>query len=247
MLAHRVQPQVHRADHPDLTAFDIVLAAALSAPSRVGPAAGERHRLRDPAQRRAIETHALDAVDRGNGGTAGVLRRQPAHARRIAELRGGLSQRHLDMFMNAAVDASLVMRAFAPPRNRPASAVSLEPDPANGSGARAIAGAAGRACSPSPVSPSGIPAAQGKLGMRLPPAALVHVDRYDGSPPMRNWRLTTRGAWPPEPATRQTALRGEMGHGRGLYVGPEDKAPVLSVPERHNFGDLRARAGFALK
>ena len=167
--------------------------------------------------------------------------------RRIAELRGRpFPNDTLDMFMNAAVDAGLVLQNFI---------IAAE--------------AAGLGCCPISVVRNhvetlsevlelppavfpvagltvGYPAQPGWISMRLPPSVTVHTARYedrdlpaelDAYEKRREARFAT-----PADKQRFTDRYGVA----DPYGWSEDKARQYSVPERHNFGPFIRRHGFGL-
>ena len=247
MLAHRVQRRF-TAQAIDPATFDIVMAAALSAPSKSDLQQASVIVLRDPAQRRAIEALMPSMQWIAEAAELLVFCGDNRRMRRIAELRGKpFPNDTLDMFMNAAVDAGLVMQAFI----TAAESVGLGCCPL--SLIRNEIEALGRLLAlPAGVFPVaglavGHPAAQGKHSMRLPPAALVHVDRYDGSrfdAELAAYDARRMAAEPPPPGKQRYAERWGMVE---AYTWSEDKARQYSVPERHNFGDYVRAQGFALK
>jgi nitroreductase/FMN reductase [NAD(P)H] len=167
--------------------------------------------------------------------------------RRIFELRGRpFVNDTLDMFMNAAVDAGLVLQAFVTAaeglglgccpisvvRNHVEKLSELLELPA---GVFPVAGMC-----------VGYPSQPGWISMRLPPSVTVHVDRYDDSDlPAQladyDRRREARHATPKE--SQRFVER--FGHAEP-YGWSEDKARQYSVPERHNFGPHIRRHGFGL-
>ena len=150
------------------------------------------------------------------------------------------------MFMNAAVDAGMVLQSFV-------------------TGAEAL----GLGCCPISVvrnhveklselleMPAGVfpvaglcvgyPSQAGWISMRLPPGLTVHTDGYDDGNLEKeiesyDRRREARHATPRE--SQRFADR--YGHAEP-YGWSEDKARQYSVPERHNFGPFIRRHGFGL-
>jgi nitroreductase/FMN reductase [NAD(P)H] len=247
LLGHRT----HRRYRPDPVPDDVLeiaLAAALSAPSKSD-----------------LQQVAVIAVrDRGNQATIGgwipdmpwiaqapvflVFCGDNRRIRRVAiELRGrGFPNDTLDMFMNAAVDAGMVLQAFITAaeglglgccpisvvRNhveKLADLLALPP------GVFPVAGLC-----------VGYPAQTGWISMRLPPALTVHTDRYDDRhlPALMDDYDRRREARHATPRESQRSVD------RYGYTEPygwsEDKARQYSVPERHNFGPFIRGHGFEL-
>jgi nitroreductase/FMN reductase [NAD(P)H] len=167
--------------------------------------------------------------------------------RRVSEMRGRpFPNDTLDMFMNAAVDAGLVLQAFITAAEAlglgccPISVVRnhvekladlLELPP----GVFPVAGL----CVGYPLQP-------GWISLRLPPAITVHTDRYDDRDlPAQLAAYDTR-----REARRATPKESQRYVERFGYAEPygwsEDKARQYSTPERHNFGPFIRRHGFEL-
>jgi nitroreductase/FMN reductase [NAD(P)H] len=153
----------------------------------------------------------------------------------------------LDMFMNAAVDAGLVLQSFVTGaeamglgccpisvvRNHVEKLSELLALPA---GVFPVAGLT-----------LGYPSQPGWISMRLPPALTVHTDRYDdsrfeaeieGYDRRRNARHAI-----PESDWRHVDRFGKP----ALYGWSEDKARQVSVPERQDLGTFVRRQGFNLE
>ena len=163
--------------------------------------------------------------------------------RRICELRGTpFANDHLDSFLNAAVDAGLVMAGFI----RAAQAAGLGCCPL--SAVRNHAGAIAEMLAlPDYVFPvagmvAGYPAKERKITPRLPLDAFVHAGRYDDSD-FEHWIESydaRRHAVRPLNPNRQ---RDPARFGRADFYGwSEDKARQVAVSEREDFGAfVRAR------
>ena len=167
--------------------------------------------------------------------------------RRVAELRGKpFPNDTLDMFMNAAVDAGLVMQNFITAgealglgscpisvvRNHVEKLAELLELP---EGVFPVAGLT-----------AGYPAQRGYTSMRLPPSLTVHTDRYDDSklPDLLDDYDRRREARFATPRDKQRYP--ELWGYTEPYGWSEDKARQYSVPERHNFGPFIRRHGFTL-
>jgi nitroreductase len=155
--------------------------------------------------------------------------------RQIGEWRGiPYANDHLDHFMNAAVDAGIVMTTFI----RAAEAVGL--------GCCPISAIRNR---PSEVSALlelpdwvfpvagltvGWPAEAGRITPRLPLEVTVHVDRFDESGTRENIDAYDRRRHELMPYRKQRHVKL---HGVAPFYGwSEDKARQYCVPERADFG-----------
>lgn len=167
--------------------------------------------------------------------------------RRMGDLRGRPNANdNVDSFMNAAVDAALAMETF------------LLASEAAGLGCVCISmirnqidAAADLLGLPDGVFPIagfclGWPAAEGRVSMRLPPAAVIHVDRYDdaGLPDLiEAYDRRRHERAPVAPASQRHTDR----YGVADYCPwSENVARQLSVPERAAFRAFLNRHGIAL-
>jgi nitroreductase len=247
LLAHRT----HRRYKPDPVPDDvleIVLAAALSSPSKSDLQQVAVVLVKDRAKQATIGGWIPDMPWIA---TAPLFMVFCGDNRRIRRLSGELRHRPfpndtLDMFMNAAVDAGLVLQGFVTAAEAmglgccPISVVRnhveklaemLELPP----GVFPVAGLT-----------VGYPSQAGWTSMRLPPALTVHTDRYDDTNLAReidayDRRREARHATPP--ASQRFVDRFGVSD---PYGWSEDKARQYSVPERHNFGPFIRRHGFGL-
>jgi FMN reductase [NAD(P)H] len=247
LLAHRT----HRRYKPDPVpdeVLEIALAAALSAPSKSDLQQVGVVLVKDRARQGTIGGWIPDMPWIA---TAPLFMVFCGDNRRLRRVSGELRQRPfpndtLDMFMNAAVDAGLVLQGFITAaealglgccpisvvRNHVEKLSELLELPA---GVFPVAGLT-----------VGYPSQPGWISMRLPPALTVHTDRYDDSDlavqiDAYDRRREARHATPP--ASQRYVDR------YGLtepYGWSEDKARQYSVPERHNFGPFIRRHGFGL-
>ena len=247
LLAHRT----HRRYKPDPVPdelLEIVLAAALSAPSKSDLQQVAVVLVRDRAKQATIGgwIHDMPWI-----ATAPLFMVFCGDHRRLRRVSNELRRRPfpndtLDMFMNAAVDAGLVLQSFITAaaamglgccpisvvRNHVEKLSELLELPA---GVFPVAGLT-----------VGYPSQPGWISMRLPPALTVHTDRYDDRDlpahlEAYDRRREARHATPP--ASQRFVDR--FGHAEP-YGWSEDKARQYSVPERHNFGPFIRRHGFAL-
>jgi nitroreductase/FMN reductase [NAD(P)H] len=246
ILSHRI----HRRYKPDPVSdetLEIVLAAALSAPSKSDLQQVAVIVVRDKATQATIAGWIPDMPWIGQCPMFLVFCGDHRRIRRVAELRGKpFPNDTLDMFMNAAVDTGLVMQSFITAgeamglgscpisvvRNHVEKLSDLLALPA---GVFPVAGLC-----------LGYPAQTGWISMRLPSALTVHTDRYDDSRfetliDDYDRRREGRHATPRE--SQRFADR--WGHSDS-YGWSEDKARQYSVPERHSFGPYIRRQGFGL-
>ena len=246
MLAHRT----HRRYTPDPVAdelLDMVLACALSSPSKSDLQQLSIIRVIDPHKRRAIAELIPDMPWIGTAPVFMVFCGDNRRIRRICALRGRpFGNDHLDSFLNAAVDAGMALQSTI----TAAAAVGLGCCPI--SVVRNHIDAIGAILSlPDCVFPVagltvGYPAQTGYVSLRLPPAVTVHVDGYDddalaaeidGYDRRRDQRFSI-----PRDNQRHTETFGQA----EFYGWSEDKARQVSTPERAGLGAYLRRHGFDL-
>jgi nitroreductase/FMN reductase [NAD(P)H] len=247
LLAHRT----HRRYKPDPVPDDVLeiaLAAALSAPSKSDLQQVGVVLVKDRARQATIGGWILDMPWIATAPLFMVFCGDHRRIRRVsAELRHRpFPNDTLDMFMNAAVDAGLVLQGFITAaealglgccpisvvRNHVEKLGALLELPA---GVFPVAGLT-----------VGYPSQPGWISMRLPPAVTVHTDRYDDGDlaaqiDAYDRRREARHATPP--ASQRFVDRYGLAE---PYGWSEDKARQYSVPERHNFGPFIRRHGFGL-
>jgi nitroreductase/FMN reductase [NAD(P)H] len=246
LISHRTQRR-YRPDPVPPAVLDVVLAAALSAPSKSDLQQVAIVLVADRTKQSTIGGWIPDMPWIAQAPLFAVFCGDHRRIRRVAELRGRpFPNDTLDMFMNAAVDAGLVLQNFIIAAEAlglgccPISVVRnhveklarlLELPP----GVFPLAGLC-----------VGYPSQPGWISMRLPPAVTVHTDRYDDRDlPAQleayDRRREARHATPRE--NQRFAER--FGHTEP-YGWSEDKARQYSVPERHNFGPFIRGHGFGL-
>ena len=157
--------------------------------------------------------------------------------RRICELRGTtFANDHLDSFLNAAVDASLVMAGFI--HAAQAAGLGCCPLSAVRNHAAAIAEMLALPDYVFPVAGmvAGYPARERKITPRLPLDAFVHAERYDDTELERwieSYDARRHAALPLNPDRQRDPDR----FGRADFYGwSEDKARQVAVSERGDFG-----------
>jgi nitroreductase/FMN reductase [NAD(P)H] len=228
--------------------MDIVLAAALSAPAKSDLQQASIIVVREPGLRASINALLPSMPWVASAPEFLVFCGDNRRMRRISELRGKpFPNDTLDMFMNAAVDAGIVMQAFITAAESmglgccPISLIRNEVERASEllalpQGVFPVAGLC-----------VGHPADGGRLSMRLPPAITVHADRYDGSDFAAELAAydARRAAREPTAPEKQRAVE-QFGRVEN-YGWSEDKSRQYAVPERHSFGPYVRGQGFALK
>jgi FMN reductase [NAD(P)H] len=224
----------------------LLFACAFSAPSKSDLQQADIVHVADRAKIKTIADGIPDMPWIADAPVFLVFLANNRRLRQIGEWRGKpFANDHLDHFLNAAVDAALVMMSFI----RAAEAVGLGACPVSHVRnhphelARLLAlpdcvfAVAGLCV--------GYPAEPGRITPRLPLEATVHTNRYGESGlrekidaydrrrrellPYRKQRYANR--YPDVP----------------FYSWSEDKARQYSVPEREDFGAFIREKGFSLK
>ncbi len=246
LLSHRTQRRYKPDPVPDAV-LDVVLGAALSAPSKSDLQQVAIILVKDRDKQSTIGGWIPDMPWIAQAPLFAVFCGDHRRIRRVAELRGRpFPNDTLDMFMNAAVDAGLVLQNFI----IAAEAVGLGCCPISvvHNHVEKLAELLELPPAVFPVAGLcvGYPSQPGWISMRLPPAVTVHTDRYDdGDLPAQlevyDRRREARHATPRE--NQRYADR--FGHAEP-YGWSEDKARQYSVPERHNVGPFIRRHGDGL-
>jgi nitroreductase/FMN reductase [NAD(P)H] len=246
MLAHRT----HRRYKPDAVpdeVLQVVLAAALSAPSKSDLQQVAVIVVRDRAKQATIGGWIPDMPWIATAPLFLVFCGDHRRMRRVSEARGRpFPNDTLDMFMNAAVDAGLVLQSFV----TAAEALGLGCCPISvvRNHVEKLADLLALPAGVFPVAGMtvGYPSQAGWISMRLPPALTVHVDRYDDGRFAEEMDAYDRR----REARHATPRESQRYVDRWGYTEPygwsEDKARQYSVPERHNFGPFIRRHGFGL-
>lgn len=224
----------------------LLFACALSAPSKSDLQQADIIHVVDAGKRERIVATMPDMKWILDAPVFLVFCGNNRRIRHIGAWRGKpFANEHLDHFMNAAVDAGIVMMNFI----RAAEAAGLGTCPI--SAIRNAAAANSRELGlPEGVFPVaglcvGYPATPGHISPRLPLEVTVHIDRYDESR-LRDHvdaydrRRHARHAYAKQ---RRVAQFGES----EFYGWSEDKARQYAAPERADFGDYIRRQGFSLK
>jgi nitroreductase len=224
----------------------LLLACALSAPSKSDLQQAEVIQVADRGRRKAIVDTIPDMPWIMDAPVFLVFCGNNRRIRQIGEWRGKpFANEHLDHFMNAAVDAALVMMSFI----RAAESVGLGTCPI--SHVRNHADVTSRVLElPEGVFPVaglcvGYPAEPGRITPRLPLEVTVHVDHHDESGLEKKIETYDRRRHELLPYRKQRDA-GRYGAVE-LYGWSEDKARQCSVQEREDFGAFIRRQGFSLK
>jgi len=248
-LARMAGHRSHRrfADHAVAPALlELLFACALSAPSKSDLQQADIVRVAERARIRAIADGIPDMPWIANAPVFLVFCGNNRRIRQIGEWRGKpFANEHLDHFMNAAVDAGIVMTSFI----RAAEAVGLGCCPI--SAVRNQPEATSRLLDlPAGVFPVaglcvGYPAEEGRITPRLSLQVTVHTDRYDEAGLKEKIEAYDRRRDTALPYRRQ---RNPERFGKADFYGwSEDKARQYAVPERENFGAFIRSQGFSLR
>ena len=245
MAGHRSHRRfADRAVAPAL--LELLFACALSAPSKSDLQQADIVRVAERARIKAIADGIPDMPWIANAPVFLVFCGNNRRIRQIGEWRGKpFANEHLDHFMNAAVDAGIVMTSFI----RAAEAVGLGCCPI--SAVRNQPEATSRLLDlPAGVFPVaglcvGYPAEEGRITPRLSLQVTVHTDRYDEAGLKEKIEAYDRRRDTAMPYRRQ---RNPERFGKADFYGwSEDKARQYAVPEREDFGAFIRSQGFSLR
>jgi nitroreductase/FMN reductase [NAD(P)H] len=232
-----------RAVEPEL--LRLLLACAFSAPSKSDLQQADVIHVADRAKVKAIADGIPDMPWIADAPVFLVFLADNRRIRQIGGWRGKpFANDHLDHFLNAAVDAALVMMSFI----RAAEAVGLGTCPI--SHVRNHPDELARLLAlPDWMFPVaglcvGYPAEPGRITPRLPLAVTVHVDRFDESGVREKIDAYDRRRHALLPYRRQRYS--DRYANVDFYGWSEDKARQYSVPERADFGAFIRKQGFSL-
>ena len=233
-----------RAVDPGL--LRLLFACALSAPSKSDLQQADIVHVVDRAVIKAIADGIPDMPWIADAPVFLVFCGNNRRIRQIGEWRGKpFVNDHLDHFMNAAVDAGLVLMSFI----RSAEAVGLGACPI--SAVRNHPGEVSRLLGlPDQVFPVaglcvGYPAEAGRITPRLSLEVTVHTDRYDETRMKEKIDAYDRRREAQLPYRRQ---RNPERFGKAEFYGwSEDKARQYAVSERADFGAFIRGKRFSLK
>ena len=226
--------------------LQLLFACAFSAPSKSDLQQADIVRVAERARIKAIADGIPDMPWIANAPVFLVFCGNNRRIRQIGEWRGKpFANEHLDHFMNAAVDAGIVMTSFI----RAAEAVGLGCCPI--SAVRNQPEATSRLLDlPAGVFPVaglcvGYPAEEGRITPRLSLQVTVHTDRYDEAGLKEKIEAYDRRRDTAMPYRRQ---RNPERFGKADFYGwSEDKARQYAVPEREDFGAFIRSQGFSLR
>jgi nitroreductase len=228
---------------PDL--LELLFACALSAPSKSDLQQADIVHVADRAKVARIVELIPDMPWIGAAPVVLVFCGNNRRIRQIGEWRGkAFANDHLDHFMNAAVDAGIVMTTFIRAAEAvglgccPISAIRNHPDEVSDllDLPDAIFPVAGLTV--------GWPAEAGRITPRVPMDVTVHVDRFDESRVRENIEAYDRRRHALMPYRKQ---RGVKVWGEAEFYGwSEDKARQYGRPERADFGAFIRGKRFSL-
>lgn len=224
----------------------LLLACALSAPTKSDLQQADIIHITDAGKRRRLVAAIPDMAWILDAPVFLVFCGNNRRIRHIGGWRGKpFVNEHLDHFMNAAVDAGIVMMNFI----RAAEAAGLGTCPI--SAIRNAIDATSRELElPEGVFPVaglcvGHPATPGHISPRLALEVTVHADRYDESTLRAQVDAYDRRRHDHHPYGKQRRIKS---FGTAEFYGwSEDKARQYAEPERADFGAYIRRQGFSLK
>ena len=246
LLSHRTQRRYKPDPIPD-DVLEVALAAALSAPSKSDLQQVGIVLVRDRAKQATIGGWIPDMPWIAQAPLFMVFCGDNRRIRRVSELRGRpFPNDTLDMFMNAAVDAGLVLQAFI----TAAEALGLGCCPISVVRNHVEKVAALLELPPGVFPVAGLcvgyPLQAGWISLRLPPAVTVHTDRYDDRDLPAQLDAYDRRREARHTTPRESQRYVERFGYTEPYGWSEDKARQYSVPERHDFGPFIRSHGFRL-
>jgi FMN reductase [NAD(P)H] len=245
MASHRTHRKYSsRAVEPAL--LQLLFACALSAPSKSDLQQADIVHVTDRAKVKAIADGIPDMPWIAEAPVFLVFLGNHRRLRQVSEWRDKtFANDHLDHFLNAAVDAAIIMTSFI----RAAEAVGLGVCPV--SHVRNHPNELSRMLAlPGWVFPVaglcvGYPAEAGRISPRLPLEVTVHVDRYDETGIRQKIDAYDRRRHATQPYRKQ---RHADRYGNADFYGwSEDKARQYSVSERADFGAFIRSQRFNLK
>ena len=233
-----------RAVAPEL--LRLLFACALSAPSKSDLQQADIVHVADRAKVKAIADSIPDMPWIANAPVFLVFCGNNRRIRQIGEWRGKpFANEHLDHFMNAAVDAAIVMATFI----RAAEAVGMAACPISHvrNHPRQLSDMLALPEAVFPVAGLcvGYPVEAGRITPRLPLEVTVHADRFDESAVREKIEAYDRRRHQLLPFRRQRYA--DRYPDATFYGWTEERARQYSVPERADFGSFIRSRGFSLK
>ena len=248
-LARMAEHRSHRKFSDRVVAPDLLrllFACALSAPSKSDLQQADIVHVADRAMVKAIADSIPDMPWIANAPVFLVFCGNNRRIRQIGEWRGKpFANEHLDHFMNAAVDAAIVMATFI----RAAEAVGMAACPISHvrNHPRELSDMLALPEAVFPVAGlcAGYPAESGRITPRLPLDVTVHADRFDESAGREKIEAYDRRRHQLLPFRRQRYP--DRYPDAAFYGWTEERARQYSVPERTDFGAYIRSNGFSLK
>jgi nitroreductase len=245
IAAHR-SIRRYRPDPVTPELLHLLLACALSAPTKSDLQQADIIHITDAGKRQRIVAAIPDMAWILDAPVFLVFCGNNRRIRHIGDWRGKpFANEHLDHFMNAAVDAGIVMMNFI----RAAEAAGLGTCPI--SAIRNAIDATSRELElPEGVFPVaglcvGYPANPGHISPRLQPEVTVHTNRYDETALRAQVDAYDQRRHANHPYGKQRRIKS---FGTAEFYGwSEDKARQYAEPERADFGAYIRRQGFSLK
>jgi nitroreductase len=224
----------------------LLLACALSAPTKSDLQQADVIQVMDTGKRQRIVAAIPDMAWILDAPVFLVFCGNNRRIRHIGNWRGKpFANEHLDHFMNAAVDAGIVMMNFI----RAAEAAGLGTCPISAI-RNAIDTTSHELELPAGVFPVaglcvGYPATPGHISPRLAPEVTVHTNRYDENMLRTQVDAYDQRRHANHPYGKQRRVKS---FGTAEFYGwSEDKARQYAEPERADFGAYIRRQGFSLK
>jgi len=248
-LARMLEHSSHRkwTERPvDPTLLKLLFACALSAPSKSDLQQADIVHVADRAKIKAIADLIPDMPWINNAPVFLVFCGNNRRIRQIGEWRGKpFVNEHLDHFMNAAVDAGIVLAHFI--RAAEATGLGTVPISAVRNHPRETSDILGLPDAVFPVAGLcvGYPLESGHITARLPLDVTVHTDRFDESKLKENIDAYDRRRHQLFPLRKQRHPK--LYADAAFYGWSEDKARHYSVPERADFGAFIRDRKFSLK
>lgn len=247
-LARMLEHRSHRRYAPQPVSpelLHLLFACALSSPSKSDLQQADIVHVRAAAKRKVFADLIPDMPWVKNAPVFLVFCGNNRRIRQIGELRGKpFANDHLDAFMNAAVDAGIVMTTFI--HAAAAAGLGCCPISAVRNHAQAVSDLLELPDWVFPVAGlcAGYPLEPGMITPRLPLAVTVHVDRYDETGVESQIDGYDRRRAARQPYSKQ---RGVERYGQpGFYGWSEDKARQYAVSERADFGAFVRNKKFKL-
>jgi FMN reductase [NAD(P)H] len=248
-IAHLAEHRSHRKFTarpvaPEL--LRLMFACALSAPSKSDLQQADIIHVEDGTKVRAIADLIPDMPWINDAPVFLVFCGNNRRVRQIGEWRGKpFVNDHLDHFMNAAVDAGIVMMNFI--RAAEAAGLGACPISAVRNHSQAVSDLLALPDWVFPVAGlvAGYPAERRGISARLPLSVTVHTDRYNETKLREKIDEYDRRRHALQPIRRQRHPK--LYEDVDFYGWSEDKARHYSVPERADFGAYIRAQGFSLK